>query len=273
MQELENYQLESLGFYVGLDLGQSQDYTAIIVVEALRYVPRGTNVIRDPSQVDLSGPNERAKPASDPFYHARYIARVPLGTSYVEIVRHVKEDIIARIRPQHNIHLIVDSSGVGAGIVDMISDAGLNPIRVMVHGGSSTNNSKGVWHVPKRDLVGAAKALLSKGELKFVSGEHTDILVQELHDFTVRITASGHDTYEAAWREGAHDDLVFALSMACWYATKKQKRGGRLLPIVELEKGIGNAYDPARASMLRDADKGGRFSGLTGFRDGGFNPP
>ncbi len=265
MQEQEDYTLESIGMYVGLDLGQASDYTAIVVVEALRYVPRAPTVIRDPAQIDLSARSERAKPASDPFYHARYIARIPIGTSYVDVVRHVQHDIIARIVPQRNIHLIVDATGVGAGIVDMFRDAGLKPVRAMVHRGSATNHDKGVWHVPKRDLVASAKALLAKGELKFVKGEYTETLAQELQDFTVRITASGHDTYEAAWREGAHDDLVFALSLACWYATKKQRRGGRTIPAIVIKKG--RMYeDPTRVNGLRDADRGGRWRQLTGFR-------
>ncbi len=33
------------------------------------------------------------------------------------------------------------------------------------------------------------------------------LLVQELLNFQVKITAAGNDTYRA-WREGQHDDLV-----------------------------------------------------------------
>jgi hypothetical protein len=35
--------------------------------------------------------------------------------------------------------------------------------------------------------------------------------------------ATGHDSYEA-WREEAHDDLVLAVSLACWYAFTRRKR-------------------------------------------------
>ena len=42
-------------------------------------------------------------------------------------------------------------------------------------------------------------------------------LVRELLDMRVRISLSGHYTY-GAWRQGAHDDLVLATALACWYA-------------------------------------------------------
>ena len=38
--------------------------------------------------------------------------------------------------------------------------------------------------------------------------------------FRVKISAEGHDSY-GAHREGAHDDLVLALSCAVWYAEKE----------------------------------------------------
>ena len=41
-------------------------------------------------------------------------------------------------------------------------------------------------------------------------------LEDELLRFEVKITDAGADTY-GAWREGQHDDLVFALCLACWY--------------------------------------------------------
>lgn len=39
----------------------------------------------------------------------------------------------------------------------------------------------------------------------------------------MKISASGHDTYEA-WREGIHDDTVLATAIAIWYAERRGKR-------------------------------------------------
>jgi hypothetical protein len=41
------------------------------------------------------------------------------------------------------------------------------------------------------------------------------ILIQELTNFKVKLTAAAHETFEA-WREGQHDDLVLAVALAAW---------------------------------------------------------
>jgi hypothetical protein len=59
--------------------------------------------------------------------------------------------------------------------------------------------------------------LLQGGRLK-VAGALRDqpVLVRELLNFQVRIDPlTAHDSY-GAWREGAHDDLVLAVALACW---------------------------------------------------------
>jgi hypothetical protein len=66
--------------------------------------------------------------------------------------------------------------------------------------------------------------MLGKRQLKIARElKFKDVLLSELQSYHVKINiASGHDAYEA-WREGEHDDLVFALSLACWWALRKKK--------------------------------------------------
>jgi hypothetical protein len=54
--------------------------------------------------------------------------------------------------------------------------------------------------------------------------------LRELLNFRVKISLSGHDTYEA-WREQEHDDLVLAVGLAAWLA--ENGRDGFLLYIKE----------------------------------------
>ena len=49
----------------------------------------------------------------------------------------------------------------------------------------------------------------------------SETLVRELTNMRIKVSLSGQDTY-AAWREGEHDDLVFAAALACWISTKKK---------------------------------------------------
>lgn len=80
--------------------------------------------------------------------------------------------------------------------------------------------ANGFFHVPKRELVPSAQVLLQAGRLKFAAGlPEVKTLVDELLSFEVKITEAGSDTY-GAWREGKHDDLVFAVTMAAWYAER-----------------------------------------------------
>jgi hypothetical protein len=75
--------------------------------------------------------------------------------------------------------------------------------------------------VPKRDLAGGIQVALQTSRLKIAAGlPDTQVLVQELQNFRVKISLAGHDSYGAGtgeeWRVGAHDDLVLAVAIALW---------------------------------------------------------
>jgi hypothetical protein len=42
--------------------------------------------------------------------------------------------------------------------------------------------------------------------------------------FQVKITAAGNETFES-WRERDHDDMVLAVVLACWAASRALPRG------------------------------------------------
>jgi hypothetical protein len=44
-------------------------------------------------------------------------------------------------------------------------------------------------------------------------------LVAEMAAMRVKVGCDGREQY-GAWREGTHDDLVFAVALACWAAGK-----------------------------------------------------
>lgn len=187
-------------FCMGVDLGQQKDFTAIVVVER-RCAPEG--------------PDE---------YHVRHCERLPLGTSYEAVERHIKSLLRPFEDQKQKIALIVDATGVGRPVVDSFREAGLAPVPVIVISGSETTKVDGAWHIPKRDLVAVPKVLLGKKQLKIGQGiPFADVLINEIINFQVKVNiATGHDTYEA-WREGDHDDLVIALSLACWCCRRRKK--------------------------------------------------
>jgi hypothetical protein len=119
--------------------------------------------------------------------------------------------------------LVVDATGVGRPVVDMLKQRGLKPIAIAIHGGDTVSADSGFLRVPKRDLVAAVQVMLQTERLKFASAiPALPQLIQELLAFRVKIDpTTAHDSY-GSWREGTHDDLVLALAVAAWYGERPQ---------------------------------------------------
>lgn len=191
-------------FYVGLDLGQAQDYTAIAVVERKEH----------------EGGSE---------YHVRHLERPRLGTPYPAIAERVRQ-LLTTEPLRGRAVLVVDATGVGAPVVDLLRRAGLSPVAVTITGGDAAAREGDGYRVPKRDLVSTVQVLLQTGRLKVAAGlPEAKALAEELLNFQVRIDPkTAHDSY-GTWREGTHDDLVLAVALACWYGERVPKPRIRVL--------------------------------------------
>jgi len=185
-------------FFIGLDLGQVQDYTALTIIEKIY------------------------PPDEEYLYHLRHIERFPLHTSYPDVVDKVKE-YLKSFQADDSVYLVIDSTGVGLGIMDMFIKENLYPVGITITGGNEVNYDGYNYKVPKRDLVTCLQILFQTERLKIAKGlSYVDTLVQELGNFRVKITTKGNDTYEA-WREGQHDDLVLSVALASWYGENMQE--------------------------------------------------
>jgi hypothetical protein len=77
-----------------------------------------------------------------------------------------------------------------------------------------------MMNVAKIELVGSIRSALESQRIKVPPElEHADTLKRELADFRVKVTEAGHETFSA--REGAHDDLVLAVSLPIWLASQR----------------------------------------------------
>ena len=191
-------------YLVGLDLGQAQDYTAVAVVQLVEV---------------LTG--EKSSYDGTPVYvihhRVRHLERFRLGTPYPAVVDRVQ----AMMRQEFlatDSELVVDATGVGTAVVDMLRERGLGPTAITITGGDKVSDDGDNYRVPKRDLVSVMQVLLQSERLKVAEGlPDAGLLVQELLNFRVKIDPlTAHDSY-GAWREGQHDDLVLATAVACWY--------------------------------------------------------
>lgn len=205
-----------------VDLGQANDYTAIIAVH--------------PTRTAAGEP---------PHYDVAHIERVPLNTRYPVIVRHLTSlvallsapipvpnvpvpgyETIKVVAPDviPEVVLVVDYTGVGRPVYDMILEeqtlADIS-IPVTITGGERVKRDDLGFGVPKRDLASVVQRLLQEGRLHLpVEHPMTAVLTAELGNFRIKISPTGRDTYGAGadWREGNHDDLVLSLALGCWYA-------------------------------------------------------
>jgi hypothetical protein len=200
---------EESRYFIGVDLGQSHDPTAIAVVRRLRFL-----LSRD---VNSSTPTWKEEQPT--IYQCGYLERVPLGTTYPAIVAHVGR-LLQRPIWNGKIDLAIDQTGVGKPVADLFTAAGVSFLGVMITGGADESNEGKTWRVPKMTLVSTLQALLHEGRLHIQKDlAESAELVRELQDFRVKYTDAGHLTFNA--REGKHDDLVLALAIAVWRAQKK----------------------------------------------------
>jgi hypothetical protein len=189
-------------FFIGLDLGQTQDFTALAVLE-------------------------RSKTVAPAVYSVRHLQRYPLGTPYTAIVPAVARLASAPLL-NGRVTLVVDQTGVGRPLVELLSrEPGIPAlVPVTITGGHAvTITADGSRHVPKKELVACLQLLFQDRRLKIARGlPEAEVLTQELLNFRVKITAAANETF-GAWRDGQHDDLVLAVALACWLAEREPQWG------------------------------------------------
>jgi hypothetical protein len=208
---------QNKSFFIGVDLGQAQDYTAIVIVESERVDSGETRAWGDPIYHDELR-----------VVHAERFRGV-LYPDIAEKVRALKAEEKLRSSTYHRHNsvwtesyptVVVDRTGVGPAVTDLLKKSGVSHVGVTITAG---NRERGT-NVPKRNLVSALQVAFSTGRLKIAKGlELATVLKEELLNFKLKINvATGHDSYEA-WREGEHDDLVLAAALAVWAADRRSK--------------------------------------------------
>jgi len=193
-------------FYLGLDLGQRVDHTALALVEKL----------------------EQRRPYGDPIFEGLALVhaeRLPLGVPYPMVVNYVKE-VLEKPDLRGQCALVVDSTGVGAPVVEMLRAArlGCELTAVTITGGEKESQGQAGWNVPKQDLFAGVQVLLEAGQLRIAKSlMEVQALVKELMDVRMKGRESGRVRLGADG-SGQHDELVIALSLACWKAKRMERK-------------------------------------------------
>jgi hypothetical protein len=191
----------------GLDLGPTQVFTAIAVLERTR--------------LPVAGESGR----SENHYAVRHLVRLPPGTAFPEIgallAKRFADPPLART------NLAMDITAVGKPVLDLMKRARIpayiRPITVTADHVSS-DDGKGRWLVPRVELVSMTQVLLRSRRLRVARGlPETPMLVQESLNFKAKPPTSSGDAYES-WREGPHDDLVLAAAIVAWVGERVMRR-------------------------------------------------
>ena len=211
-----------MSFFIGVELGQVSDVTAIAVVDSqtlplLRMEEehsRGWGSV-NPVYQGLNGNEVREHPPVK--FALRHLERIPAGVSYPEIVirveslhRQLKEPVI-----------LLDGTGVGKAAVELFRRTGLSVSVFTLVAGDQVIQDGSNYRIPKRDVISSTQVLLQTGRLKIArSLPHAALLARELVNFRFKV---GHNGPEDAldWREGPDDDLVLALAIAAWEAERR----------------------------------------------------
>jgi len=192
-------------YFLGVDLGQKNDYTAIAVLRCEVYA-KGKEIER-----------------TDRVFELTDYERVPLQTRYPQIVTHVSKLYRRMEKEAGELFLLVDRTGIGRAIWDMFQEAGLDPVGVTMTAGHQVTDGDQPYtcNVPKIDLVHSLLRLLEQDRIK-ISTDNQFFLPfrRELSEYKIKPSLSrpGSVTLEAA-RDGDHDDLIIAASMCTWAAT------------------------------------------------------
>jgi len=191
-------------YVVAVDVGQANDYTAVVILHSYRLsaadkAPRRHDVVHIERFREIPYPEQ-----------VRRIAE-----RYQELEHHAKTS-----HRDANVRLVLDATGVGKPILDLAREHGLRPRGVIITGGETASSADGVDRVPKRELVTTLQVALQAKRLRIAEDlPLAELLLKEFRGFRVKISLTGHASFGndvGTWREAQHDDLVLATALGVW---------------------------------------------------------
>jgi len=183
---------------VGLDLGKINDYTALVITE------------------------EEYREGVSHFL-TRHIERLELGTTYPMVADRVAQRIgdldtmrrerKAKALPGFSVELVMDTTGIGVAVADLLRERRLRPTLVTLTGSDRVvEHEDGSVSVGKTALVSRLQVLLQAGRLHLPEMPESDILTAELATYAIVVNDHANASFNA--RSGQHDDLVISLGLS-----------------------------------------------------------
>lgn len=123
-------------------------------------------------------------------------------------------------------HFLLDATGVGVAVRDMLVTKGVRLKAVTITAGEAITRQGPIIHVGKARLIGKFLGAFDAGKVHVNPAMPIWPQVEhEMLSFRAEMSAQGRVKMEA--EPGENDDMLFALAMAVWYG-EEILRGGRL---------------------------------------------
>lgn len=223
---------------IGVDLGRQNDFAAPVIFE--------DELIVEPVTIMPDGVPPRYQDV--PISLMRIYNLVDMcqwrGVSYPMIARRIKDITISPLISRDYI-LVVDATGVGIPVIDMMREQDLFPIGISITGGNVVTLSEFGYNVPKRDIVVNMQVVFQTERIRIAEElELAGTFRDQLKHYTTpdKLTARGKQTFGNDAEVG-NDDLVTSAGIVLWYAEKV------LGSTVQLPTGKEKEYNPAKAGL------------------------
>lgn len=162
----------------------------------------------------------------------------------------------------HNYDLLVDSTGIGSAVVEIMRKRQLNPIPIwytasgtvrevyapmgQVFSGSHQLSPAKILkeiHVPKADLVSSGMVLMQQGRLRITSGvKHLQRVQLQFERFKRLVNEQTKRVVYEAESEAIHDEDVVCYLMAAWWM--QRSRRDDYITERKIPKGAETEYNP-----------------------------
>jgi len=194
-------------FIIAASLGIGMQPTAIAVLEQ--------KVLKDPRWNAKTG-----------ALRLRHLDRLSLDANYPDTVARISTLLGApEIKDGERCgrtDVLLDLTGSGRAIVELFERAGIEPISARIVGAGTVEqkDQSGEWRIPKVELIGALRVLYEAERLKMAKDlDLVPTLEKELRGYKMRPPRIDPNDPES-WREGQSDDLILAVGLTAWRASR-----------------------------------------------------
>lgn len=210
-------------YTISIDIAKKSDYTAVQIFKKKAILMPGKKLLEQPA---------KKRTVNDLVFMTKL-----QGMNYEDVANKIVTlATLPKLLGRNDI--IVDGTGVGEAVVDMLRARKLYPYPIVFTNGNETREvyasvdavfgrSKNLVNsqmkvlkqinVPKKDLVDAAVLMLQQGRLRLGRDlKYREDFIYQLSNFKGKINEKGNRKFEAD-KESTHDDLVAAFLMYAWW--------------------------------------------------------